>query len=50
MKPEDGVMNDRLKIVLVGAGSREFASIRDPMLGDPLCERGPSIMNRRTAS
>ena len=31
MKPEDGVMNDRLEIVLFGAGSRELgpACIRD---------------------
>ena len=45
-------MEDRLKIVLVGAGSREFgpASIRDLPLGDALCERGLSIVNRRTAS
>ena len=46
------VMNDRLEIVPVGARSREFepASIRDLLLGDPLRDRGPSIMNRRTAS
>ena len=39
-------MKDRLKIVLVGAGSREFgpASIRDLLLSDPLCERGLSIV------
>ena len=45
-------MNDRLKIVLVGAGSREFgpASIRDLLLSDPLCDRGLSIINRRPAS
>ena len=45
-------MNDRHEIVLVGAGSREFgpASIRDLLLSDPLCDRGLSIMNRRTAS
>ena len=45
-------MNDPLKIVLVGAGSREFglASIRDLLLSDPLCDRGLSVMNRRTAS
>ncbi len=45
------VMNDRLEIVPVGAGSREFgpASIRD-LLSDPLRDRGLRIMNRRTAS
>ena len=45
-------MNDRLKIDLVGAGSRELgpASIRDLLLGDALCDRGTSIVNRRTAS
>ena len=45
------VMNDRLEIV-PGAGSREFepASIRDLLLSDPLCDRGLSTMNRRTAS
>ncbi len=34
-------MNDNLRIVLVGAGSREFgpASIRDVLLSDPLCDR-----------
>ena len=39
-------MKDRLKIVLVGAGSREFgpASIRDLLLSDPLCDRGLSIV------
>ena len=39
-------MNDRLKIVLVGAGSREFgpASIRDLLLSDALCDRGLSIV------
>ena len=45
-------MNDRLEIVLVGAGSREFgpASIRDLLLGDALREHGLSVMNRRTGS
>ena len=39
-------MNDRFKIVLVGAGSREFgpASIRDLLLSDALCDRGLSIV------
>ena len=39
MNRRTGVMTDRLKIVLVGAGSREFgpASIRDLLLGDALC-------------
>ena len=39
-------MKDPLKIVLVGAGSREFgpASIRDLLLSDPLCGRGLSIV------
>ena len=39
-------MKDRLKIVLVGAGSREFgpASIRDLLLSDALCDRGLSIV------
>ena len=34
-------MSDALKLVIVGAGSREFgpASIRDVLLSDPLCER-----------
>ena len=52
MTPKDGVMTDRLEIVLVGPGSRELgpASIRDPLLSDALCDRGLSIMNRRTAS
>ena len=45
-------MNDRLKIVLVGAGSRKSgpASIRDLPLGDALRDRGLSVKNRRTAS
>ena len=45
-------MNDRLKIVLVGAGSREFgpASIRGLPLGDARRDRGLSVMNRRTTS
>ena len=39
-------MNDDLRIVLVGAGSREFgpASIRDLLLSDPLCERALSLV------
>ena len=39
-------MNDDLRIVLVGAGSREFgpASIRDLLLSDPLCDRDLSIV------
>ena len=45
-------MNDRLEIVLVGTGSREFgpASIRDLLLGDPLRYRGLAILNRKTTS
>ncbi len=52
MKPEDGVMNDRLEIVLVGAGSRELgpACIRDLPLSDPRCDHGLNMMNRRMAS
>lgn len=39
-------MNDNIRIVLVGAGSREFgpASIRDLLLSDPLCDRDLSIV------
>ena len=39
-------MNDDLRIVLAGAGSREFgpASIRDLLLSDPLCERALSLV------
>ncbi len=39
-------MNDDLRIVLVGAGSREFgpASIRDLLLSEPLCDRDLSIV------
>ena len=39
-------MTPTAKIVLVGAGSREFgpASIRDLLLSDPLCERGLDIV------
>ncbi len=39
-------MNDDLRIVLVGAGSREFgpASIRDLLLSDPLCDRDLSLV------
>ena len=39
-------MTGALKIVLVGAGSREFgpASIRDLLLSDPLCGRGLNIV------
>ncbi|MCY3598392.1 MAG: alpha-galactosidase [Gemmatimonadetes bacterium] len=39
-------MNDPLRIVLVGAGSREFgpASIRDVLLSDPLCDRDLSLV------
>ncbi|MXX67923.1 MAG: alpha-galactosidase [Gemmatimonadales bacterium] len=39
-------MNDPLRIVLVGAGSREFgpASIRDLLLSDALCDRDLSIV------
>ena len=39
-------MNEPLRIVLVGAGSREFgpASIRDVLLSDPLCDRELSIV------
>ncbi|MXX77537.1 MAG: alpha-galactosidase [Gemmatimonadales bacterium] len=39
-------MNDPLRIVLVGAGSREFgpASIRDVLLSDPLCDRELSLV------
>ena len=35
-----------MKVVLVGAGSREFgpASIRDLLLSDPLCENGLDIV------
>ena len=49
---KDGVMTNRLKVVLVGAGSRELgpASIRDLLLGDAPRDRGLNIMNRRTAS
>ena len=45
-------MNDRLKIVLVGAGGREFgsASIRDLLLSDVLRYRGLAILNRKTTS
>ena len=39
-------MTGALKIVLVGAGSREFgpASIRDLLLSDPLCGRGLNVV------
>ncbi|WP_419167863.1 alpha-galactosidase [Candidatus Palauibacter sp.] len=39
-------MRDALRIVLVGAGSREFgpASIRDLLLSDALCDRGLDIV------
>ncbi|WP_419950407.1 alpha-galactosidase [Candidatus Palauibacter sp.] len=39
-------MTGTLKIVLVGAGSREFgpASIRDLLLSDPLCDHGLDIV------
>ena len=39
-------MNEPLRIVLVGAGSREFgpASIRDVLLSDPLCDRELSLV------
>ncbi len=39
-------MNDPLRIVLVGAGSREFgpASIRDVLLSDPLCDQELSLV------
>ena len=39
-------MTGAAKIVLVGAGSREFgpASIRDLLLSDPLCQRGLNIV------
>ena len=52
MNPETGVMNDRLKIVLVGAENRECrpASIRDLLPGDPLFNHSPSIMKWRTSS
>ena len=41
-----GRVTDALKIVLVGAGSREFgpASIRDLLLSDALCDRGLDIV------
>ena len=49
---EDVIVNDRLKIVLVGAGSRECrpASIRDLLLGDALFDRSLNIMKWRTSS
>ncbi|WP_419861603.1 alpha-galactosidase [Candidatus Palauibacter sp.] len=39
-------MTDSIKVVLVGAGSREFgpASIRDVLLSDPLCDRELSLV------
>ena len=39
-------MTRALKIVLVGAGSREFgpASIRDLLLSDPLCDHGLNVV------
>ena len=45
-------LNDRHKIVLVGAGGREFgpASIRDLLLSDLLRYRGLAILNRKTTS